>query len=530
VTVYKVEVSMSGDTGTDAADIAVPYGKVGDSVSIAYTLDSTGTQSNTLTYSGATSNPAQVTTPGTNTSSYTIAVGDATIGVITLMATFEHTNTPDTAPPVLSAGSANRTSDTAATIGFITDEAGTAYYLAQNSGDGAPANTAVKAGGASLGAVPPGASIDKAVTLTAGAKDIYVVVEDAAGNISAPLKIEVAAFVANFAITGGTTYATLAEALAEVPDGGTITMLQDVTSGLVDLDVNRTYTLDLGGYTLSGNASPLLHIWQGTIAIQNGSVATAGGCAIAVNGGTVNILNGSYTGDDDAIYAPGGTVTITSGHFVSTTDGWNDGCLVTGGGQINIAAGSEASVDPWKNSGSVTDVTVAFSVTNTGGSATVTYAGTTIDLSSLGSLFTIDADAGTPTYSIEATGSPTGEGSIGGDNKTLSVTRAGAFTIGLVTAATGTHAAGAKVTATLTVNKGSQSAPSAPTLDAKTTTSITLDTITGAEYQRGGAWQDSPTFSGLTPNTGYTFHARLKATDRYNVSPTRAASATFTSD
>lgn len=36
----------------------------------------------------------------------------------------------------------------------------------------------------------------KSVTLTAGAKDIYVVVEDSADNISAPLKIEAAAYVA----------------------------------------------------------------------------------------------------------------------------------------------------------------------------------------------------------------------------------------------------------------------------------------------------------------------------------------------
>ena len=98
----------------------------------------------------------------------------------------------DIPPPTLSAGSVNRTSDTEATIDFTTDEAGTAYYLVQNSGDSSPANTAVKAG-TSLGAVASGANTGKAVTLTAGAKDIYVVVEDAAGNISEPLKIEAAA-------------------------------------------------------------------------------------------------------------------------------------------------------------------------------------------------------------------------------------------------------------------------------------------------------------------------------------------------
>jgi hypothetical protein len=98
----------------------------------------------------------------------------------------------DTTAPVLSAGIVNRSSDTAAAIGFTTNEAGTAYYLVRNSGAAVPEKTAVKAG-TSLGTVS-GAVSGKAVTLTAGAKNIYVVVTDAAGNISFPLKIEAAAF------------------------------------------------------------------------------------------------------------------------------------------------------------------------------------------------------------------------------------------------------------------------------------------------------------------------------------------------
>jgi hypothetical protein len=100
----------------------------------------------------------------------------------------------DVISPVLSSGSVNRTSDTAATIDFTTDKAGTAYYLVVNSGVSAPTSMAVKAG-TSLGSVS-GTVTSKAVTLTAGAKDIYVVVEDSAGNISTPLKIEAAAYVA----------------------------------------------------------------------------------------------------------------------------------------------------------------------------------------------------------------------------------------------------------------------------------------------------------------------------------------------
>lgn len=76
----------------------------------------------------------------------------------------------DITPPVLSSGSVNRTSDTAATIGFTTDKAGTAYYFVVNSGASAPTSMAVKEG-TSLGSVS-GTVTGKAVALTAGAKDI----------------------------------------------------------------------------------------------------------------------------------------------------------------------------------------------------------------------------------------------------------------------------------------------------------------------------------------------------------------------
>ena|GEM_PF-6894364 len=91
------------------------------------------------------------------------------------------------------------------------------------------------------------------------------------------------------------------------------------------------------------------------------------------------------------------------------------------------------------------------------------------------------------------------------------------------------------VTGNITVNvaKANQTAPSAPTVSGSpSATSITLNTIAGAEYRQGtsSAWQDSPTFSGLTPNTGYTFYARIKETATHNTSPVSNASATITTD
>lgn len=92
------------------------------------------------------------------------------------------------------------------------------------------------------------------------------------------------------------------------------------------------------------------------------------------------------------------------------------------------------------------------------------------------------------------------------------------------TAATTTFTMPAKaVTITATyksAGKLEQKAPSAPTLASKTSTTITLKEIAGAEYRRdNGEWQDSPVFSGLTPNTNYQFTARMKETATHAASP-----------
>jgi hypothetical protein len=96
-------------------------------------------------------------------------------------------------------------------------------------------------------------------------------------------------------------------------------------------------------------------------------------------------------------------------------------------------------------------------------------------------------------------------------------------------AASPASAASATITTTA---KTPQDAPAAPTMASVTHNSITLNSISGAEYRRGteGAWQASATFSGLTAVTGYTFYARLKETASLLASPDSPASATITTD
>ena len=83
---------------------------------------------------------------------------------------------------------------------------------------------------------------------------------------------------------------------------------------------------------------------------------------------------------------------------------------------------------------------------------------------------------------------------------------------------------------TSTVTKATQTAPTAPTMANNTSTSITLNTVTGCEYRRdGGTPQSSTLFSGLTPNTSYSFNQRYAETATHLASPWSTV-ATFSTE
>ncbi len=76
--------------------------------------------------------------------------------------------------------------------------------------------------------------------------------------------------------------------------------------------------------------------------------------------------------------------------------------------------------------------------------------------------------------------------------------------------------------------------PTKPTLQLQSCTSKTITLKAEPEIQnmpveyrmQGGDWQNLPTFTGLTPNTSYTFEARYKATPQ--ATPSDITNATFT--
>ena len=83
-----------------------------------------------------------------------------------------------------------------------------------------------------------------------------------------------------------------------------------------------------------------------------------------------------------------------------------------------------------------------------------------------------------------------------------------------------------------TINKADQTPPAPPTEASVSVNSITLKAITNGEYKMGNGdtWQESPTFTGLTKNTEYSFYQRLKADANHNASPASTPVAINTAD
>ena len=92
--------------------------------------------------------------------------------------------------PLLTGGAYTRSSDTAGTVVFQANKAGSAYVALVEKGAAQPQIETEGAGTA----VVAGENIVPLEGLTAGAKDVYVVLKDANGDLSEPLKVTVYAY------------------------------------------------------------------------------------------------------------------------------------------------------------------------------------------------------------------------------------------------------------------------------------------------------------------------------------------------
>ena len=104
------------------------------------------------------------------------------------------------------------------------------------------------------------------------------------------------------------------------------------------------------------------------------------------------------------------------------------------------------------------------------------------------------------------------------DGSTKAVT-SGYITSGFSSASAGTKTVtvsygGKSTTFKVSVIKRSVSAPSAPVLSKKTSTTVTLTKVTGYEYSKDGkTWQSSNIFKSLNADTTYSFYQRKAETD-----------------
>ena len=120
---------------------------------------------------------------------FTVTAEDGSTQAYTITVAYEDSGS-QAGKPELKAGNVNRVSDAEAKAVFRSDTAGTYYFRIAESGAAAPQ---IDTSGAGLDA-RKGNNTVTLTTLTAGAKDLYVVVKS--GNaVSDPLKIEIPAYV-----------------------------------------------------------------------------------------------------------------------------------------------------------------------------------------------------------------------------------------------------------------------------------------------------------------------------------------------
>lgn len=140
---------------------------------------------------------------------------------------------------------------------------------------------------------------------------------------------------------GGTTYATLAEAVADAADGDTVTLLGNTTE---DVTVTGNITLDLGGYTLTntGAGKATLTIAAGaTATVKNGSIVGGASYYTIQNNGTAtfDVLTATAGNTGSSMLDNYGTLTITSGTYtggLDTVKNENTGVLNISGGTFTL--------------------------------------------------------------------------------------------------------------------------------------------------------------------------------------------------
>jgi hypothetical protein len=210
--------------------------------------------------------------------------------------------------PELTNGSAERTSAKQATVKFTSSEAGTYYYAVVNKGAATPAVDTTRNGKSATA----GENTITLNNLTAGAREIYIVVKNANGVESTALKVDIPAF-------GGDEQPGEFRISISAPRGGTLAASKS-TASAGDV-INVTATPDAGMQMVAGSLTYTL----------------------AVAGGETKKI------DNFAFTMPAGDVSLTCRWETKTTtaDGITSFSINNVLGSINSANGTISVVMPY---------------------------------------------------------------------------------------------------------------------------------------------------------------------------------------
>lgn len=242
----------------------------------------------------------------------------------------------DTTAPALTAGATTRDSETSATVKFTSSEAGTYYYAVVESNEAAP----------TIDTTGTGTACDTTeqtislTSLTAGAKDIYIVVKDAAGNVSEKLKIEIPVYVApSYGISAtpsALNFESKTEGYEAAPEAQTVTIQN---TGNQTITLNQPAATDFNIGTLS--TTDLAAGGTATFTVQPKTGLTAGShsetLTVSGSNGTSANVQLSFAVTETAPVTYTLTVELKGGSGSTTGGEYAEGAV------INIDAGSRSS-------------------------------------------------------------------------------------------------------------------------------------------------------------------------------------------
>jgi hypothetical protein len=179
---------------------------------------------------------------------------------------------PDITGPTLTAGAVSRTSDTEGTVKFTSNEAGSYYYAVVEDGAGEPE---IDTSGAGISCTTAETTITNPTGLTAGAKNIYIKVKDAAGNVSAALKIDITAYADPLSNDAGLT-SVLGQTITAGVEAGTSgapkTASISVANGVASVSAGDIVKHDAGAtVTFYGTDSSFTTPEAGSVSLTAGS-------------------------------------------------------------------------------------------------------------------------------------------------------------------------------------------------------------------------------------------------------------------